>query len=250
MIAVNKEQEPIDTKQFKHELLPLDLVQTYWKECAYDGLYGHYMSVLESQLQDLEPDHHELINTYQQLALVCVRKGDYEQGVEYNWKACRISLKEKVRHDYQLAESYELLGNAHTEKKEYDKGLKCLGMALRIFRDLNAKDKVAHSYNNIGETLRRKGDLANAVSYLETAIKMSLQLFGKQDFMTGISFGNLGKLLVQKGEFEKALPNLYKARRILTKVLGPKHSFTKKSHRWIARAKRREAKSASADLDL
>ena len=246
MIAFNKEKEPLDTKQFKQEILPDSLVNTHWIACAYDELYGHYRSVLEHLLREFGPDHPELIYTYQQLGQVCVRKGDSQQGVEYNRKAWRISLAEKARSDHQMAESYELLGNSHTENKEYDKGLECLEIALESFRDLNAKNKIANCYNSIGETLRRKGDFSNAIGYLETAIKMYLQLFGKQDHRTGISFNNLGKLLVQQGKFEKALPNLYKARRILTKALSPKHPFTKKSNRWIARAKKAQAKAASA----
>ena len=246
MIAINKEQEPLDNKQFTQGILSNELVAAHWKASAFDELYSHYRSLLEHQLRVFEPDHPDLISTYQNLGVVCVRKEDYQLGVEYQRKARRISLSEKAQADYQLAFTYDLLGISHAENKEYDQALECFDVALKGFRSLQAQDKISGCYNNIGETLRRKGEFDDAIGYLEEALEMAKQLFGKHDEKTAMTHGNLGKLHVQKGDFEKGLSYLREAERIFLECRDPQHPNVKKARQWIARAKKAQAKAASA----
>jgi len=242
MIAINKEQPLPESEQLRKSLLSASLVNTYWRACAYDKLYEHYQNVLALQSHHLGTDYSGLAYAYENLGVVSLLRGDNAKAVEFHRKALAIRLA-IGESDYPVAQAYNQLGNAYSDNGEEDKGLECHELALKIYQNLKLETKIANSYNNLGETLRRKGDFAKARQYLELGLEEALELFGTDDFQTAISYGNLGKLQVQEGEIEEALSNLNKTKRIFLRELGSKHPHTKKTQRWINRAKQRQAKA-------
>ena len=243
MIATNKENPPPDFEPLNESRLS-ELIEGYREAHAWDKLQNLYMIILNYQLLQVESDHPRLIPTYNQLGYVCSEKKEYDKAINYYKLVKEIILKEKRARDYELGVSYDSLGKAHAENKEYDRALECFDVALEGFRGLKAPNKISSCYNNIGETLRRKGNFDDAIGYLEEALKMSMQLFGKHDEKTAMTHGNLGKLHVQKGDFEKGLSHLHEAERIFLEWRDPQHPNVKKARQWIERAKQDQAESA------
>ena len=244
MIARNKEQPLPDSEQLRKSLPSESVARDYWEARDYDKLEELYLDELLMLVGVLGPSHPELAHTFIQLARVSSARGDHRHAIEVYQKAWRVLKANGLEDSFTMALTYNLLGNAYSEDEKHDKGFECHEKALKIYQDLGAEEKVANSYNNLGETLRRKGDFAKARQYLELGLEEALELFGPKDFQTAVSYGNLGKLQVQEGQIEEALGNLNKTKRIFLKLLGPKHPHTKKTQRWINRAKKRQAKAA------
>mgnify|MGYP003952669033 CR=1 FL=1 len=243
MIAINKE-EPPNALEGLNESRLAELVKGYRDAHAWDELLNLHMIILNYQLLQVDSDHPQLIQTYFHLAYVWNEKEEYDNAIHYYQSAKAIILQEKNQREYQLAFSYDSLGKAHAQKKEYDQALACFESALEGFRGLSgqsAQDKVAGCYNNIGETLRRKGLFDDAIGYLEKALEMSMQLVGEDDEKTAMTLGNLGKLQVQKGNPGKGLTYLQEAERIFLKWRDPQHPNVKKAQEWIEQAKQDQA---------
>ena len=244
MIAINNE-EPLNALGGLTESRLLTLIEEYKDACDWDKLLNLHTIILNYQLLQVNSDHPQLITTYFHLGHAHKEKKEYDKAITCYKLARKILLKEKRAGDYDLGVTYDSLGKAHAENKEYDQALECFDVALKGFRSLQAQDKISGCYNNIGETLRRKGEFDDAIGYLEEALEMAKQLFGKHDEKTAMTHGNLGKLHVQKGDFEKGLSYLHEAERIFLEWRDPKHPNVKKARQWITRAKKAQAKAAS-----
>ena len=247
MIAVNNEDPPNALGGLTESRLA-ELIKGYQDAHAWDELINLHMIILNYQLLHEGSDHPQLIHTYSYLGHAYQEKKDYDKAIAYYSSARRIILQEKNFRDYQLALSYDSLGKAQAEKKEYDRALECFDVALKGFRSLSrvprVQDKIANCYNNIGETLRRKGNLKDAARYLEQGLELALEEFGENSHVA-IKYGNLGKLAVQKGEFDKALSYLNKAKRILFEGDNPDERYLKKWQKWIVRAEQGKAEAGS-----
>ena len=245
MIAVNNEEPPNALRGLTESNL-VTLMKEYEEACDWDKLIELHMIVLNYQLLQVNSDHPQLIQTYFNLGHSYKEKKEHDKAVTCYKLARKIILQERSARDYQLGVSYDSLGKAHAENKEYDKALECFEIALKGFRNLQAQDKIGTCYNNIGETLRRKGEFGDAIGYLEEALEMAKQLFGKHDVKTAMIRGNLGKLHVQKGDFEKGLSCLRKAERIFLEWRDPQHPDVIKAQQWIAQAKKDQAEAAGS----
>jgi signal transduction histidine kinase len=144
---------------------------------------------------------------YSNIAIVYKMTGNYENAMEYNFKALRI--KEKVNNKFDIADSYNNIGSLYGAMSDLPKSLEYHIKALALRKEINNKRGIAYSLNNIAEIYRLQGNFSTAIDYLN----QSKQICNEIDDKAGIasSYTNLG--LTYKGlkQYYIAILNLHKA---------------------------------------
>ena len=82
---------------------------------------------------------------------------------------------------------------------------------------------VATSANNIGQVLRVKGDLDQALTYARRALQIDEKVYGPEHADVARDANNIGAILYQKGDLDGALTYMQRALQIDEKVYGPEH---------------------------
>ncbi len=94
--------------------------------------------------------------------------------------------------------------------------------------------KVGNWTTNLGATLRKKGDLDEAITLLRQGTKTLEAALGKEHWSTANARSNLGSCLTKLGRYEQGEKELLEAYRVLKATRGAEHWRTVRAVGWLA----------------
>ena len=154
----------------------------------------HYIEKANTVFQAIQ--HPKGISfTYHDLAIIYLRKGNYDKSLEYALEALQI----KEEAGLATWASYNLIGIIYYENHEWDKALS-YGVAS-LEAAASKMDSIISS-NLIANAHRAKGDLDKAEGYILETINYA-KISGDKTGL-GIYLNNYGELLHELGQFNEA----------------------------------------------
>ncbi|MEO1367752.1 MAG: tetratricopeptide repeat protein, partial [Acidobacteriota bacterium] len=83
---------------------------------------------------------------------------------------------------------------------------------------------LAIALNNLGRSLAKRGELAEAETYLSESLEMKRKIFSAQNPSIGITLGNIGDVKRQRGHFDEAEALFEEALDIFAQSVGREHA--------------------------
>lgn len=123
--------------------------------------------------------------------------GNYEKGKEYARKGLKIAQSQKepsARIQWWLI---NVLGINYDDNKEYDQAIATHLKAMALVKDNDYL--LASTYNNLGNSYKKKGMLANAEKYLDKSFEKAKIL--KNDYHYATVYGNLGDVALKQKKY-------------------------------------------------
>lgn len=146
---------------------------------------------------ELAKDTIQLAYTYSRISNAFHDFGNYEKGKEYAKKGLKIiqsQEKSNTRANWSL---WNVLGINYDDNKEYDKAIATHLKALRFAKDND--ELLATTYNNLGNTYKKKGMLAEAENYFQKSFEIEKII--KDDYRFSTIYGNLGDLALKRKQY-------------------------------------------------
>ncbi|MBP7510334.1 MAG: sensor histidine kinase [Bacteroidia bacterium] len=142
-----------------------------------------------------------IAQAYNDLGIVCIKKSQFKDALEWHQKALRIRLTLSSKLD--IASSYSKIGYCLSELDYYGLALKNQLVALKIYRELNDKVKIAYTINNLCY-------LYTALSQWDKEIELAKQAYaiGKElndPTITAVALNNIGSSFEKKQNFLQAI---------------------------------------------
>ncbi len=113
-------------------------------------------------------------NTCRELGYAFYQKNDLDAAIAFFEKSLVPHKKSKVPDNFDIAERYHMLGIMHYWKKDYDKANECYNSSLAIYEKTPDKTREIRGIlnSNLGQSLREKGDMKNAIVHFKAAIAL------------------------------------------------------------------------------
>jgi len=193
-----------------------------------EKLFASNVNLLESLIKknrysDRYSD--ELSLNYEQLAMICKEKAEYEKAKDYYSKC--IDLREKLiardpqnkRYELNLAAVYSLLGNVYKESKDYDEAHdiyeKSYNISKKMYNennmDIDAKHRMAISLQALGNILGFKGKVAEALDKFQCSDRLYQEMYDDNptniDYVDSLAISSekLGNYYFGMKDYDKAL---------------------------------------------
>ena len=103
-----------------------------------------------------------MAQTYNNLGLICARKGEWDRAVEFYERDLEISGLVGDRHG--MARTWGNLGAVYLRKGDWGRAVELYRRSLEVLEQLGDVRGVAQTYNNLGLAYVRKGDLDQAIT--------------------------------------------------------------------------------------
>ncbi|XP_046855435.1 uncharacterized protein LOC124448463 [Xenia sp. Carnegie-2017] len=148
---------------------------------------------------------------------------EYEQANFFNETA--MEFLKKSSNPIVVAKSLNILGNLHSEKREYKRSEEFYKKALELRKKLLGPDhvEVADSLCNLGILYYNCGKYETSENYHKEALEMRKKLLGPDHVKVADSLNSLGILYTKTGEYEKSENYHKEALEMRKKLLGPDH---------------------------
>ncbi len=179
---------------------------SYCRYAAYWMSQSSFDSAIYYYNKGLEFSDNDSLETYRFDAVLGLgyaywSKGDHKNANRYH--QMHLDLSEQKNDQLSIADSHILLSSIYTESGEYTKAMALLTSAAKIYHQLNAAEKLAKIWGNIGFLHRRLENYASSVAYLRKSDSL-YQIIGDRSGMAFIAH-NLAVIHKNKGELKKAL---------------------------------------------
>ena len=113
-----------------------------------------------------------------------------------------------------LARAYGSIGIIFSEQSSYSKALQYHLKAVKIYEQINNREKCARIYNNIGIVYKSQGEDFKALEYFTKCLKIQEQIGDKS---VGITTTNIGNIYLKQQNYPKALEFYNKAKQLFEK---------------------------------
>ena len=193
---------------------------------------SRYDLALESYLRAL-PVYEEfnsqrgIANIYNGMAIIYESQQFYGKAEEFYLKQLEIARAMENQSEIALVlnnlgilfsrQAYDTLSNIYghevldsiaeepTDKylRFYTQGIDYLQQSLEIWREVNNRQQMAKSLNNIGLNYLKSGKLDLAQSYFEQSLEITEELQDVRELAMG--YLNLGEINLHKGQYERSL---------------------------------------------
>jgi CHAT domain-containing protein/Tfp pilus assembly protein PilF len=186
-------------------------IETYNLFLKYNTLLnsGDFLKAEEKMDSVLDPRRNaseEYISAaYNNLGIVSLTLGNYDQALEYNLKAESIVSK-KDQNSKEVADIFNNRGYIYNVKKSFDLAVQYLEKSIRIYLNLDQKDNdvlnhISLAYINISISYIETKRYLLALNYLERNVELHSKFK-----VSGISltYLNIAKTYVKIGNFIKA----------------------------------------------
>ena len=168
---------------------------------------------LETVSERLGPDHPDVATLCGEVGLKHKSLGEYDQALEYYYRAMAIALKQLGPDHPDLAISYNNIGNVYGHKGENERALEFYQKAMPIWLNKLGKDHpfLITLYFNIGLTHEKLSEYDQALEYYERSLSLGLKLSTELSLQDDNSpkantlRGNIGRVNYKKGEYGLAL---------------------------------------------
>jgi CHAT domain-containing protein/Tfp pilus assembly protein PilF len=181
--------------------------------------------VLEIRERVLGPEHIDVADALNKLALINNIKGNFEKAEPFYQRA--LTIREKVLEPEHPFVAFTLanLANLYYERGDYAKAEPFYLRALAIMEKVLESEHpfVADSLNNLASLYYERGDYAKAEPFHLRALAIKEKVLGLEHPVVADSLNNLAALYEERGDYAKAEPFHLRALAIKEKVLGPEH---------------------------
>ena len=114
-----------------------------------------------------------------------------------------LEIAKKMQSETAIANSYKVIGVAHSIKSNYDKSINYFLKSLDVYEKLFDTVRIVTSCINIGLTITNKGDYPKALEYYFYGLRMAKNLEDKS--FLSMLYGNIGITYSKQQKFDKAM---------------------------------------------
>ncbi|AUI70040.1 tetratricopeptide repeat protein [Beggiatoa leptomitoformis] len=240
----HKASEVLPVPPYKNDLTRSEtrLFRALYSTCLYGAgealrQAGHYSQAQEYLAPALQwreklyadnPNHLEIAQSLNGLALLYQDQGDYAQALPLSQRTLAIDEKVLGTEHPHTAQSLNNLAGLYQAQGDYAQALPLLQRALAIDEKVLGTEHphTAQSLNNLAGLYQAQGDYAQALPLLQRALAIREKVLGTEHPHTASSLNNLAMLYQDQGDYAQALPLLQQALAIDEKVLGAEHPHT------------------------
>ena len=192
----------------------------FWQLIA--PMYKEMLQILETELG---PEHPSIATTLNNLALLYLHMGDYEQALPLYQRALDIYEKVLGPQHPDVATTLNNLAGFYRHMGDYEQALPLYQRALNIREKVLGPQhpSVAITLNNLALLYDNMGDYEQALPLYQRALNIREKVLGSQHPSVATTLNNLALLYLHMGDYEQALPLYQRALNIREKVLGPQH---------------------------
>ena len=143
---------------------------------------------------------------------VALRNFSEAQAIFENTSESSSVKKNDIKNG--LARAYGSIGIIFSEQSSYSKALQYHLKAVKIYEQINNREKCARIYNNIGIVYKSQGEDFKALEYFTKCLKIQEQIGDKS---VGITTTNIGNIYLKQQNYPKALEFYNKAKQLFVK---------------------------------
>lgn len=155
------------------------------------------------------------------LAHLLILEGQFELATDYAQKAKNLS--EKLDFKKGEANTYSITGMIYAYQDNFPEALKNFSEALKKWKEIGNKHRIALSYNHIGGVYNQQGNLPEALENHFAALKIREEIGDKEGVAR--SYHGIGTVYRMQGKYSEALENLSAALKIREEI-GNKHEIS------------------------
>lgn len=213
--------------------------ESYYTANAYShigSLYGDMNEpniAMEYHLKALAireklPGNPMIAESYNNLARLYSRNGDYEKAIDYYRRVIAIDRAEKGVENIYTATFYDNLGVVYGRMNENDSAMYYFQKACALREKLlsDTHPYLAISYYNIGTIYNRMKDYETALVYFYKTIAIEEKTLGPEHPSLASSYNNLGNVYRNMKDYPKALEYYTKSLNIYLMNFGENNPKT------------------------
>ncbi|MCK4661421.1 MAG: CHAT domain-containing protein [Bacteroidales bacterium] len=225
-------EKSLKIKQLYFDKSSKQIVTTYINLGVISKKAGDYKNALEyytnaeNILQNnSNTGNYNLSKIYNNKAIIYKNCGDYEKAITYYNKALNIFINNYPSYYKRISMLYQNLGIVWLNKNEYSKALNYFNKSINIRKD-NDIVPLASSYGSRARCYQFLGNNKQAELNYDMAIKMKIDIYGKNYFALGNNYLNYGEFCIQNFKKDKGYVLYEKALNIYKENFGIKHPLT------------------------
>ncbi len=172
---------------------------------------------------------------YDNYSIIHTTLGSYDEAVTYGEKALEIYDVYRDAYISNIAGVCATLGDAYSEKGEYEKAIEYYTRALETRQKGAQTVNLAELYSKLGTLYNEMKEPEKAIDYHTKSLKIKEKLLGIDNPMTAATYNSLALIYKEQGDFEKALDYNNKTLKIRLRVLGEEHPLTARTYNHLGR---------------
>lgn len=174
----------------------------------------------------LPANHEEIISGLSQLGLIHRKTLDYVKAESTLLATIELAQTQVPVNQEQLAFAHNHLGNVYNQTKQPDKAIEQHLAAIDLRQQLGDRKHLADSYNNLGVAYRQKKDWVATAHYMNQALGIYFEVYdADHPFIAAIQH-NLAYVEEQRFNWQAADLMLKQAIATWVEVYGPTHGNT------------------------
>lgn len=178
----------------------------------YDSAILWYTKSLNYRLKH-EKDKTIIAHNYLNIGVTYVNKGDFEEGINFHYKA--IKIFKQAKEMIGVAKAYSNIGVIASFSDDWKKSLKSYLSAFKIFKKMDDQRMMASTIMNIGTAYENLGLIDTALHYYQKSLAIYVE---EQDTLkTAQCYNNIGSIELSHKNYAKAFENFNKALEIKLK---------------------------------
>ena len=146
-------------------------------------------------------------NAYSCLGTNYYAKSDYNNALEYYFKA--LNIGEELKLKKSVASALGNIGSIYNALRNHAKAVEYYLIALSLYRELGEKEGIGRYLGNLGNEYLTVKNYSKALEYQQNALKLSEEMHDKS--ATALHLGNIGVSLELQNDYVTALPYYFKA---------------------------------------
>jgi class 3 adenylate cyclase/predicted ATPase len=145
-----------------------------------------------------------LAESYINLAIVYIVKGDFEKAIDL----CEDTLliAEELDDRRGKASVYNILGTVYRSQGKYSEAIEAFEMKLKTSAELGDKSGIGIAYSNLGNVYQNRGEYERAIEYFEKHLDICNEIGDKSG--VGLAQNNLGIIYFSNDEYARAIKAL------------------------------------------
>lgn len=215
----------------------------------YSEALKHYRHAIDI-LKKIGNCEEELLEIYNNLALVYRRNAKYTDAINTYFQCLDIKKRLYENENNSIAETYNNIAVAYYWNKEYEQALDWHFKAKRIREQLlpNEHPDLAETYNNIGVVYFELSNYSEAFEYFKKAERIRTEALGKEHPETTMTYDNIASYYAVVGKYDDAITYFKKTLKIRLDRLGENHVDTAATYNNMAYAYRH--RNDNADMEI
>ncbi|EGD83193.1 hypothetical protein PTSG_03824 [Salpingoeca rosetta] len=198
----------------------------FWNFNATDLAIATLTKSLAIKTAVLGKRHPSTANTIGNLGQLAHHQGLFPQAIAYHLQAIEIKEETLPPNDRELVPTYQNLGIAYRNTREYDKAIAALEKALAIQNiDQSQHPTTAQVLGNLGNVYADMERYQDAIACQLKALEILTTTLGQHP-VTANMHGNVANAYLETGNMAKAIEHVTTSQKMLEAVLGPTHPTT------------------------